>query len=86
MYPLSSPSEPAQRPQVDPPERVEEQVLSSPPRLQLYRESPLKNPPKSPLKAKGPGLVAQIYLIDPDHVAVRSPYNSVCLVPQYLFY
>ncbi|KAG0615425.1 hypothetical protein M758_5G040200 [Ceratodon purpureus] len=74
-YPLASPSKPAQRPQVDPQERVDEQVLASPPRLQLYRESPLKNPPKSPLKAKGSGLVAQIYLINPDHVAVRCPFN-----------
>lgn len=83
MNPLSSPSKLAQRPQADVPERVEEKILSSPPRLQLYRESPQKNSSKSPMKSKGSGLLAQIYLINPDHVAVRSPFNLVSFFPGY---
>ncbi|XP_024398738.1 uncharacterized protein [Physcomitrium patens] len=75
MHLSGSPLNLPQRSQAELPEPVGDQTLASPPRLQLFKESAHTNSSKSPIKAKGSGLVAQIYLMDPDHVAVRSPFN-----------
>lgn len=83
MNPLSSPSKPARRLQVDLPGHVEGHNPSSPPRMQQHNLSPQKNLPKSPMKLKGSLLVAQIYLISPKHIAVRSPFNLVRLIIRY---
>lgn len=83
MNPLSSPSKPAWRLQVDLPGHGEAQIPSSPPRMQQHNLSPQKNLPKSPMKTKASLIVAQIYLITPDHIAVRSPFNLVSLIIRY---
>lgn len=80
MHLSGSPLNLPQRSQAELPEPVGDQTLASPPRLQLFKESAHTNSSKSPIKAKGSGLVAQIYLMDPDHVAVRSPFNLVRIV------
>jgi hypothetical protein len=54
-------------------EPVQEEISLSPPELKVYSGS-LQI---SPMKAKGPSLVVQIYSAGPDHVVARSPYNEV---------